>query len=57
MKYSNITTFNLFTNKVNVDLNMFGALMEYWITGQINGTNVVTIDKSSCRNRKVKLKE
>ncbi|MFS7923519.1 hypothetical protein Hanom_Chr03g00261651 [Helianthus anomalus] len=35
---------NLFTNKMYIDLNMFGSLMLNRIIREINGRDVVTID-------------
>ena len=34
-------------NKMEIDLHMLGPLVMNWICGQIHGTDVVTINKSS----------
>jgi len=57
MKDACLATSDLFSNKVNVHLNVFSALMMYWITRKVNGTNIITIHQSSQREWKVKLQE
>ena len=45
MENSYLTSSNHVTDKVNVDLNMFGPLMLNWIGREVYGTNVVTVNK------------
>jgi hypothetical protein len=47
MKNSNVTEGNLLSNKMEVDLNMLRPLMLHRIAGEIDSTDVVTIDQSS----------
>jgi hypothetical protein len=47
MENSNVTKGNLLSNKMEVDLNVLRPLMLHRITGEINSTDVVTIDQSS----------
>ena len=49
MKHSNLTRNNQITNKMNINLNVFGTLMLNWIAGQINGTYIITVNKRSGR--------
>ena len=38
-------------NKITIDLNMFGLLVEDIIASDLNSTPIVTVDRSSRRNR------
>jgi hypothetical protein len=57
MKNSNMTEGNLFSNKMEVDLNVLRPLMLHRITGEIDSTDVVAIDQSSMARRALELKE
>jgi hypothetical protein len=57
MKNSNVTEGNLFSNKMEVDLNVLRPLMLHRITGEIDSTDVVAIDQSSTARRALELKE
>jgi hypothetical protein len=37
----------MFSHKVKNNLNMLRALMMNWVGGEVNNTDVVTIDKST----------
>ena len=43
MKNSKITNGNPLPDEVEINLNMFGALMLDWIGGHVDGTDVITI--------------
>jgi hypothetical protein len=32
-------------NKVNINFDVFYTVMEHWILGHMNGTNIVTIQR------------
>jgi hypothetical protein len=57
MKDVCLSTGYLFRNKMNVHLNMLGALMLHRITREIDGTDIVTIHQSGLRDMKVELRE
>jgi hypothetical protein len=57
MKNSNVTEGNLFSNKMEVDLNMLRPLMLHRIIGEIDITDVVAINQSSTARRVLELKE
>jgi hypothetical protein len=42
-------TLKVMTNKVAVDLNMLGTLMEDVIVGNLDGTSIVTMDRNCSR--------
>jgi hypothetical protein len=41
MKNSKMTKGDLLANKMNVELNVFGAVVMNWILGQVDGRDVV----------------
>ena len=45
------------TNKVTVDLNMLGTLMEDVIVGNLDGTSIVTMDWNCSRTINAKVLE
>jgi hypothetical protein len=47
MKHTDITNSNTLPSKVEVDLNMLGALMLDGVGTHVDGTDVVTIDQGS----------
>ena len=55
MKYTELTQLNLLADKVNIELNVFGALVLHRISREIGGRHVVTEDHSSLRKRNPKL--
>lgn len=57
MKNMNVTMSNFFTNKVNVQFNVFGTLMLNKIIIKINNTNVVTVNQSSFLNWTMKFQQ
>ena len=42
---------------MDVDFDMFGALMLYRVGGEVNGTDVVTVDNGGARERVMKLSQ
>jgi hypothetical protein len=47
MQDADITDGNTFPDKVEVDLNMLCALVLNGVGGEVDGTNVVTVDESA----------
>jgi hypothetical protein len=45
MKHTDIPNSNPFTNEVEVDLHMFGALMLNGVRGHVDGTDVVAVNQ------------
>jgi hypothetical protein len=46
---------NLFPHKMYVKFNVLGALMMYWVDGEINRTHIVAIDNSGVVEGTLKL--
>jgi len=57
MKNPNMTKGDLFSNKMEIDLNVLRPLMLHWITGEVYSTDVVTVDQGGTARRVAKLKE
>jgi hypothetical protein len=58
MKYANNTNNgNMFTDKMEVDLHMFGFLMFYRVRGEVDGTDIVAVDKASLVKRVIEFLE
>jgi len=55
MQHTNFSKGNSLTNKVKINLNMFSTLVLNWIGGEINSTDVVTIDDGGSAERTAKL--
>ena len=55
MQHSNLSQGHLLTNKVDINLNMFGAIVMDRIRCHVNCTNIITIDNGSTREWHVKL--
>lgn len=55
MENTNLTNSNHVTDKIHINLNMFGSLMLNRVGRQIDGTNIITVDKSGSRKRKMQL--
>jgi hypothetical protein len=55
MQHTNFSKSNSLTNKVKINLNMFGTLVLDWIGGEVNSTDVVTIDDGGSAERAAKL--
>ena len=47
MQNTNLTSLNLFANKVNIYLDMFGSLVLNRVSGEIYCANVITINQRS----------
>jgi hypothetical protein len=57
MKYPNVAEDDSLPNKMEINLNVLRPLMLNWVAGEINGTNVVTIDQSGTARLVAKLYE
>lgn len=57
MEYADLTDGDLLSEKMEVDLHMFGALMLNGVDGEIHNTNVVAVDNSAPRRPIVELVE
>jgi hypothetical protein len=57
MEYTNSVGDNLVLDKMQINLNMLGALMLNQIGGKIDITDVATVDERDLLNRLVKLLE
>jgi hypothetical protein len=57
MQDTKITNCNSLSDKVEVDLNVFGALMLNWVGGHIDGTDVVTKHQCGTAKRGVQFLE
>lgn len=55
MKDTNLPKRNLLPNKVDVNLDVFGPFVLYWIGRHVDGADVVTIDNSGGGEWGVKL--
>jgi hypothetical protein len=55
MQHTDFSKSDSLTNKVKIYLDMFGTLVLDWIGGEINSTDVVTIDDGSSAKRTAKL--
>ena len=42
---------------MDVDFDMFGALMLYRVGGEVDGTDIVIVDNGSVRERVIKLNQ
>lgn len=47
MKDTNNTYRDLVPDEVEINLNMLRTLMLNWVGGEVNNTNIVTVDKSA----------
>ena len=54
MKNTNVTESHELTNKVKVNLDMFGALMLDGVGRHVNSTDVVTINQGGAAQRGMK---
>jgi hypothetical protein len=43
---TNVTDSNALTDKVEINLNMLGALVLNGVGGEVDGTDVITVDQS-----------
>jgi hypothetical protein len=57
MKYPYVAEGDPVPNKVEINLNVLRSLMLNWVGGEINSTNVVTVDQCGTARRVVKLYE
>ena len=57
MKNLDVSQCDSLPDEVEIDLNVLGALMLNWITGHIDGADVVIVDQCSSTKRCVLLKK
>jgi hypothetical protein len=57
VQYADIADGNTFPDEVEVDLDMFSALMLNRVGGEIDGADVITVDESALRQRGMELLE
>jgi hypothetical protein len=57
MEDADLTNGYLLSDKMKINLHMFGALMLNGVDGEIHGTNIVAVDKCAPRRRRLELME
>jgi hypothetical protein len=57
MKDGNLADGNLLSDKMKINLHMFGALMLNGVGGEVHGVDIVTVDKGAPRRRGLELVE
>jgi hypothetical protein len=57
MEYADLTDGDSLSNKMKIDLQMFGALMLNGVGGEVYGAVVVAVDESAPRRRTLELME
>jgi hypothetical protein len=57
MKYANSTNGNTFPDEMEVNLHMFGALMLYRVGGEVDGADIVAVDKAGFVKRMMEFLE
>jgi hypothetical protein len=57
MQNADVPQRNTISNKMKVDLNVFGALVLDWIRGHVHNTNIIAEDNCSTRQGSVELLE
>ena len=57
MKNPNVSEGDSLLNKMEINLNMLRALMLYWVCGEVDSTNVTTIDQRGSARWVAKLHE
>jgi hypothetical protein len=57
MKYTDITNSNTLPNKMEINLDMLGALMLDGVGGHVDSADVVTVDQSGFAKWRMKLQE
>jgi len=57
MKNSNFSKGDSLPNKMEINLNMLRTLMLDWVGGEVDNTNVITIDQRGSARRVAKLHE
>jgi hypothetical protein len=50
-----ITNGHTFSHEVEIDLDMLGALVLNWVSGEVDGADVIAIDEDALRKRCVEL--
>jgi hypothetical protein len=48
---------NVFSNEVEVDLDMLHTLVLNWVGGEVDGTDIVVVDKSALWQQRMELLE
>jgi hypothetical protein len=57
MEYADLTDGDSLSNKMKINLHMFGALMLNGVGGEVHDADVVTVDESVPRRRTLELME
>ena len=57
MKHTDLTHGNTIANEVEIDLDVFGTVMLYWVRGHVDGADVVAEDDRRRRRWSMKLLE
>jgi hypothetical protein len=57
MEYANLTNDDSLSDKIKINLHMFGALMLNGVGGEVHGTDIVAVDESALRRRTLELME
>jgi hypothetical protein len=55
MEYVDLTDDDSLSDKIKINLHMFGALMLNGVGGEVHGADVVTVDKSAPRRQTLEL--
>jgi hypothetical protein len=50
-----ITNGHTFSHEVEIDLDMLGTLVLNWVSGEVDGADVIAIDEDALRKRCVEL--
>ena len=51
MQNTNMAKGHLFPNKMNIQLNILGPTMMYWVSGEVDRRDVVAVDDHGTVNR------
>jgi hypothetical protein len=57
MEYADLADGDSLSDKMKINLHMFGALMLNGVGGEVHGADVVTVDESVLRRRTLELME
>jgi hypothetical protein len=57
MEDADLTDGNLLSDKMKINLHMFGALMLNGVDGEVHGADIVTVDEGAPRRWGLKLVE
>jgi hypothetical protein len=57
MEYTDLTDGNSLSDKMKINIHMFGALMLNGVGGEVHGADVIAVDESATRRRTLELME